>query len=91
MSCTSVLCGIDRTGDRIDASSIRFNLLGTVISTGVFSVCVGYFSFAAALRGIIAFPSAGVMALVSGGSIMWFAHTVYNIREYSLRIDARNK
>lgn len=87
MSCADGLCRAKKVANRIDASSIRFNLIGTVISAGATSVCVGYLTVASCLRGLAPFPNAGLMCVAAVGSIAWFAFTVCNIHGYAKRIN----
>lgn len=90
MSCADGLCVYKKVANRIDASSIRFNLIGTVISAGLTSACVGYLTIASTLRGLAPFPNAGTVFVAAVGSIAWFACTVFNIRGYARRIDERS-
>lgn len=73
--------------NRIDVSSIHFNLIGTVISVGLITACVCYFAFVSTLRGMT--PSDKVIAVVCV-SIVWFMYTVINIRVYASRIGMRS-
>lgn len=91
MSCDDVLCVHKKVANRIDASSIRFNLIGTVISAGLTSVCAGYLTIASTLRGLAPFPNAGTVFIVACGSVAWFACTVFNIRGYAKLIDERSR